>query len=178
MITTNINGTDKFIRNELSEITIREFEYICKILVTETDYVERYIRIFSIFGLSTDDITTIEAKLFLDLIKQFNMASWTNEVFVKEIVLDGRTLQSYTGSKYVLSIRDLSKIEQYIKANRENYVAEMLAVIYKEVTAPKELWYDKDHIDNKILLFRSFATADIAIPYINLIMNDIIKNIL
>ena len=177
MITLNINGTDRLIKNQLSEMSIKEFEEICSILTIEQDYIERHIKIFNILGISDSDINDIEPKEFIRIAKEFNITSWTGNEFVKEITIGDRIFQSYSGTKYVLSIRDLSKIEQYIKKDRQNYIVEMLAIIYKEVGVPKDKWYDKDHLEDKISLFKDNLTADIAVPYIELIMNDVIKNI-
>lgn len=174
MITYNVNGAERFLRNNLDEITIPEFEKICLSMTLDADdYFDRYINIFSVIGMTTEDIETISPNEFVDLIKKFDITKWENTIFQKEIVADGRTFEAYRGDKFILSIRDLAKIEKYIKNDKEKYLGEILAVIYKDTSVSKELWYNDKHIATKAELFREHIKADVVLPYINLILNDV-----
>ena len=174
MITFNVNGVDKQLRNDLNELTIPEFEKICLSMTLDADdYFDRYINIFSVIGLTIEDIETIAPDEFISLIKKFDITKWDSTEFKKEIVIGDKTFEAYTGDKFVLSIRDLSKIEKYIKLDREKYLAEILAVIYKDKSVAKELWYNENHIAGKAQLFRDNVKADVVLPYVNLILNDV-----
>ena len=177
MITYTINDTEKQLRNKLSEIKVLEFEQILYILNNESDFFDKYINIFSVLGMSTEDIETITPKEFIKITKEFNISDWNSTEFIREVTVDGKKYQSFTGDKFVLSIRDLAKIEKYIKLDKKFFFGELLAIIYKDHSVSKELWYTESTIKDKAKLFRDHLTADIILPYVNIIVVDIMTKI-
>lgn len=178
MLTTTINGAERQMRCQLNEITLDEFERLCQALNEETEEVfERYIKVFSILGLSDDDVDLITIEDFKQLIRQFADIPWDNNDFVKELHIEGKVYTSYTGDKYTLSIRDLSKIEKYMKKDKFRYIGEMMAIIYKDKSISKDKWYEEFHIKETAEVFRRSVTADFVLPYINLILKDIVATL-
>lgn len=177
MIAITIDGVEKQLRNELNEITLPEFEQICEITQREIDYIDRHSEIFKIIGLTYDDLEVIDASDFIQLCKDYNKTFADSTLFVKDIEIDGKTYTSYTKDKFILSVRDLGKIEKYIKAKPLGFLGEMLAIIYKDNSVPNSLWYTDDYIKLKAELFRNNLKADIAIPYLSLIYNDLFKKL-
>lgn len=178
MIDVNINGQTKHIKSELKEISIDQFERFCALLLNDAgDILDRYMNIFSILGLSDDDIDLITPAEFLVITKQFIAIEWDSSEFVREVTIDGKTYVSYTGEKYVLSVRDLAKIEKYVSAKGDAYMAEMMAVIYKDPTIDRDKQYEQTHIEDKAKIFRKSMTADILFPYLSLIQNNIVTTL-
>lgn len=177
MIDITLNGITKQLKNELIDISIADFERVCVILNKSDSVFERYINIFQCLGLTVEDIDGISEDDFLFLVDGFIRTRWEATEFVKELTIDGKIYTAFTGDKFVLSIRDLAKIEKYVKFNQEKYLGELLAIIYKDLTLPKEQWYDEKYISEKAELFRNNITANIVLPYTNLILSNLITKL-
>lgn len=175
MLKAIINGVEKEIKSELNEISLEDFEKICVCLTKEfEDSFEKHLEIFSILGLSEEDIDSIIPVDFLNLVRLFRSVPWESSNFVNEITVEGKTYTAFTGEKYTLSIRDLAKVEKYIKRDKTKYIGELIAIIYKDKSLTKEEQYSEETITKNAELFRKNITADIALPYINLILKDVV----
>ncbi len=178
MINLTINGQPKQIKNLLTELNILEFEQLCAILNENIeDVLDRYIKIFQVLGLSESDIDDMDTKEFLRGIKEYGATLWEEDEFKREVVVKGKKYSAFTGDKFTLSVRDLAKIEKYIKQNGTKYMGELLAVIYKDTSADKSLHYDEKHISYKADLFRKNMKADVILPYLNLILHDVVDKL-
>lgn len=179
MITVSINGQSKQIKGHLEEITIDEFERLCRVILEEReDIIDKHLDIFSVLGMSEDDLNMITPDEFVETLKQFRSLDKDVKDFQKEITIDGKVYSAYTGDKFILSVRDLARIEKFIKIGKHKFVGELLAVIYKDNTLSKEANYNPDYIAEKAKLFREKMTADVAYPYLNLITKDLTNTIL
>lgn len=179
MINVTINGQPKEIKGHLSEITVREFEKLCTIVLEDrSDILDKHLEIFAVLGMSEADIDLITPAEFLEVVKQFVLLDNGIKDFQKDIVVDGKTYQSFTGDKFVLSVRDLARIEKYIKLkDGKLFVGEMLAVLYKDPLLSKDENYKPEYLTEKSELFRDKVMADVAYPYLNLITKDLTTTI-
>lgn len=178
MINVTINGKTRSMKNALNEITVAEFEQLCVILNgDDEDVFDRYLRVFSVLGLTDEEIDVITPDEFLTLTKAFTDEDWESVEFKPTIEVNGTIYTAYTGEKFKLSVRDLAKIERYIKQDNNKYMGEMLGVLYKDLSLSRELQYDEAHIKAKAELFRANVTADVVLPYINLILKDIVTKL-
>lgn len=174
MIKVNINGQERDMKIALNEITVSEFEQLCIILTeSDEDILDRYLKMFSVLGLTDEEIDTITPADFIALSNKFSSENWDAKDFKQTIEINGVIYTAFTGAEFKLSVRDLSKIEKYIKQNKSRYMAEILAVIYKDLSIDRTLHYDDSHIKSKAEIFRTSVTADTIIPYVNLILKDI-----
>jgi len=57
------------------------------------------------------------------------------------------------------------------------YMGEMLAVLYKDLQLDRTVHYEDAHIKAKAELFRTKVTADVILPYVNLILKDIVTKL-
>jgi len=178
MLTIKLESETIEIKSDVKEMNIDVFEKICGIFDNKKyDQIDKYIEIFKVLGLTEDQIGQIDAYYFIDLVKEFNLTKAEQPDFTKEIIIDGFTYQAFEKEKFVLSVRDLAKIENYIKKDNIKYIGEMLAIIYKRTDLTKVEHYTDAHIKFKADLFRKELKADIALPYLVLLSNKIIKSI-
>lgn len=178
MINVNINGQSRELKGHLSELTVREFEKLCTITLEErTDILDKHLEIFAVLGMSEEDVDRITPDEFLEVVKQFVLLDQGIKDFQKEIVVDGKTYQAFTGEKFILSVRDLSRIEKYIKLKSGLFIGEMLSVIYKDPSLTKEENYKPESLAARAELFRDKVMADVAYPYLNLITKDLTTTI-
>lgn len=179
MINVTISGQEKTIKGHLSEITVREFEKLCTIVLEErSDILDKHLEIFSVLGMSEADVDAITTAEFLEVVKQFVEMDKEIKDFQKEITVYGKVYQAFTGDKFVLSVRDLARIEKYIKLkNGSLFIGEMMAVIYKDPTLTKEENYKPEYLTQKSELFRDKVMSDVAYPYLNLITKDLTTTI-
>ncbi len=178
MLTIKINDTEKTVPNQANELTIPQFESICQLSMLPTDdYIERYITIFEILGITPDETEQIDTEDFMNAIKQFNLTKWDYSNFVPEIKIGDKIYRAFTGDKYVLSVPDLSKIEHFIKKNPKVYLAEMLAIIYKDIELDKKTNRQDDVIITRAKLFREELKAEVMLPYVTLILNKVVTQL-
>ncbi len=178
MINVTIAGSSKTIKGHLSEITIRDFEKLCTIVLEDrSDILDKHLEIFAVLGMSETDIDLITPAEFLDVVKQFTLMDNEIKDFQKEISVDGKTYQAFAGEKFVLSVRDLARIEKFIKLKNGLFIGEMMAVLYKDPLLSKEENYKPEYLTEKSELFRNKVMADVAYPYLNLITKDLTTTI-
>lgn len=178
MINITINGQSKQIKGHLEEINVAGFEQLCKIVLEERDdIIDKHLEIFAVLGMEESDIDLITPAEFLEVVKQFTLLDKEIKDFQKEIIIDGKTYQAFTGDKFILSVRDLARIEKYIKLSPLAFIAEMLAVIYKDPLISKDDNYKPEYLAEKSILFRRSVMSDVAYPYINLITKDLTTTI-
>lgn len=178
MIQIEINGQKRTMNNAINEIKVAEFEQLCVILNgDDEDVFDRYLRVFGVLGLTDEEIDVITPSEFIDLTKTFTDEDWECKEFKPTIEVDGVVYTAYSGSEFKLSVRDLAKIEKYIKQDNQKYMGEMLAVLYKDLSLDRSVHYEDAHIKAKAELFRTKVTADVILPYVNLILKDIVTKL-
>lgn len=177
MLNIKIKENERQIKNRLVELTIEDFEKLCKTILEEEDIIDKYLNVLSILGMVEEDLDLITPEEFLTIIKQIKIFEENIIDFKKELIIDGKTYTAYTGDKFILSVRDLAKIEKQVKNKDYKFMGEILAILYKDLTLSKEQQYNKDYITARAELFRKKVTADIIYPYLNLIVKDLTTTI-
>lgn len=178
MIQIEINGQKRTMNNAINEISVAEFEQLCVILNGEDeDVFDRYLRVFAVLGLTDEEVDSITPCEFIDLTKTFTDEDWECKEFKPTIEVDGVVYTAYSGAEFKLSVRDLAKIEKYLKQDNQKYMGEMLAVLYKDLALDRNVHYEDAHIKSKAELFRTKVTADVILPYVNLILKDIVTKL-
>lgn len=167
-----INVRGKEVKNQFDELTVKEFETISNILKNNNlDYIDKYLTIFEIIGLGeeTDNITTDE---LVDLIKQLEFSTIEN-VFTKEVEINGFKYVAYSGDEFKMLAKDFSLIENWVN-NNDNYMARVLAIIFKREDLSKIEHYTEAHLKLKTTLFENLLIKDY-ISYMLYIDNSVIK---
>lgn len=175
MITINYGEDQYTIKNNLDELTIKQFETICGWINDENiDYIEKWINVFVYLGIPQDVVDDFDATTFKSIIQEFNITSIDKHEIYKELIINGTTFISYD-DKFKLTVRELALIESYCKLDKIKYIAEVLAVIYKNPDVDKSLRYDPAHLKYKASLIRDNITAEKSIPILEFISKQVIK---
>jgi hypothetical protein len=174
----NINFEDKTytIKNQVSELLIKDFEHICSILNDkEKNKIDKWSEIFIYLGLPEEVVDEFDSFAFINIIKEFNLIDVEGEDFAKEIILDDKTYIAYE-DKFKLTVKEMSLIEYYVQKNENRYLGEMMAIIYKHPDYDKTINFDKAHIHFKAELIRKQITTNKAIPFITFLSKRLIKD--
>ena len=153
---------DREIPNKMSELTIEQFEKISQILNNqEFDNVEKYVEMFKYLGIDEklwDDYPFSE---FIELVKTFNLDSYTPSEPVATIELEGYT---YT-AEMRLSVKETKLIEKIVNGKPNNYISDILAIMFKRSDLSNTEHFADAHLKHKAKLFRS-QKAELCVPYI------------
>lgn len=167
---------DKTIPNELTELTIQQFEDITTIHGDkEMEIIEKHLKVFALFGLTDDDFDNTSIEDFKMYVKQFNTLNKKIKI-KKSIVIDGYKYTGVAGKEFMLSVKDTKFIEKILTSKHKGYISEILAVLFKRNDLTKTEHYDSAHIKHKAKLIRELK-ADIALPYMVQITQKLSKNI-
>jgi hypothetical protein len=178
MIQVQLTNEAIEIKNDITEYTISEYEKIVTLFNNKSlDYIDKYIEVFKISGMTEDQIAELDATYFISLVKEFNLLHTIDTDIVQTIELDGYEYKCFEdGKKFILSVRDLAKIENFIKRNQTEYLSDMIAVLYKRTDLTKVEHNDDAHIKHKSKLFKNL-NANITLPFIKLLVQKVVKNI-
>lgn len=176
MVKINYNGESYEMKNQLEELTIGEFEKISNLLNNEQNKIEAYMDVFSILGVPQEIIDELDYDEFVSVINSFEFTAPKLE-YRQSFELDGYTYVSYTGEEFKLKVKDMSLCEKYVVQNPEAYIGEMMAILFKRNDLTKNEHYENIHIKHKAKLFREHVTADIALPFIAMFSEKLIKNV-
>lgn len=153
---------DREIPNKMSELTIEQFEKISQILNNkEFDNVEKYVEMFKYLGIDEklwDDYPFSE---FIELVKTFNLDSYTPSEPVASIELEGYT---YT-AEMRLSVKETKLIEKIVNGKPNNYISDILAIMFKRSDLSNTEHFADAHLKHKAKLFRT-QKAELCVPYI------------
>ena len=177
MIKLKFNRKIYQFKNKLNEFTIGEFEKICEIMNQQGSTIEKWFNVFELLGIEEDILNNIDIEDFIKLIKDFNLnAKIFKGDIKKEIILNDIKYIAYE-DKFRLTVKETALIESYIQKNDNRYLGELIAIVYKNPELQKDLHFNKAHIHYKAELIRKEITADIAIPLINFLSKQLIKNV-
>lgn len=153
---------DREIPNKMSELTIEQFEKISQILNNqEFDNVEKYVEMFKYLGIEEklwDDYPFSE---FIELVKTFNLDSYTPSEPVASIELEGFTYNA----EMRLSVKETKLIEKIVNGKPNNYISDILAIMFKRSDLSNTEHFADAHLKHKAKLFRT-QKAELCVPYI------------
>ena len=143
---------DREIPNKMSELTIEQFEKISQILNNqEFDNIEKYVEMFKFLGIDEklwDDYPFSE---FIELVKTFNLDSYTPKDAVTSIELEGYT---YT-AEMRLSVKETKLIEKIVNTKPNHYISDILAIMFKCTDLSNTEHFADAHLKHKAKLFRN-----------------------
>lgn len=153
---------DREIPNKMDELTIEQFEKISQILNNqEFDNIEKYVEMFKFLGIDEklwDDYPFSE---FIELVKTFNLDSYTPKEAVTSIELEGYT---YT-AEMRLSVKETKLIEKIVNTKPNHYISDILAIMFKRTDLSNTEHFADAHLKHKAKLFRT-EKAELCVPYI------------
>lgn len=180
MIEYSYNGTTEYLKNELSEITLKEFITIVEKQKDNEGDVEYYLTTFELLGLSKELCDAIDTTNLFKLINDFKESLICNGTFIKEVEIEGYKYTantSFINDEFVVNGRDFAKIESKMKVDEFGWIGYALARLFKREDLTDVEHKDETHIKNKKKLFLEHVTMDVALPYILGVTNDYINNI-
>lgn len=176
MLKINVNNESYTIKNKLDELTIAEFEKICFILNNEAiSKITKWSQIFVYLGLPEEIVDEFDSFAFIDIIKQFNLNEFDVAEPIPSIEIDGETYVSFT-DKLKITVKEMGLIEAHIAKNKDFYIGELMAILFKKEGIGKEIHYMDNHIKVKAKAFRNKVTADKCIPFIGYLSKKMINN--
>ena len=179
MIKINFNGKEFEAKNQPSEILISDFEKISTILNDiSRDEIDKYIEIFSILGIPEEIIDNMDYDEFVAVIKTMQDNFVIDSSFKKEFEINGYTYRAYDGDEFKLKVKEMSLIETYVKKNETKFIGEMMAIIFKRTDLSKTEHFEPAHIKHKADLFREYLSAEIALPYVGLLSQKLLSNLM
>lgn len=155
---------ERDIPNKMDELTIEQFEKVTEITNNkELDNIERYVKIFEYFGVKESewDENEVELSDFIDKVKEFNSSKYEKKDAVESIELEGYT---YEG-QLKLSVKDTKMIEKIIGRKTNNWISDLLALMFKRTDLTATEHYADAHLKHKSKLFKQLK-AEIAVPYL------------
>jgi hypothetical protein len=163
-------------KETINELTVKDFDNMQKILNNDKlDNIDKWLQIATVFGEDENKLDEYDVDDILNFINKIKNQKFDNElVMIKNIEIDGYNYVAYTEDVYKMKAKDLSVIETYLK--KDNYMAYILAVIFKREDLTKKEHYDDAHIKHKSTLFDEFLIKDF-IPYFNYIIDKVSKKI-
>lgn len=160
---------DREIPNKMSELTIEQFEKISQILNNqEFDNVEKYVEMFKYLGVDEKMWDDYPFSEFIELVKQFNLDSYTPQEAVTSIELEGYT---YT-AEMRLSVKETKLIEKIVNSKPNHYISDILAIMFKRTDLSNTEHFADAHLKHKAKLFRS-QKAELCVPYIMFVTEKI-----
>lgn len=167
----------KEIKNLASEMDIQTFEKVSSFINdNKSETFEKWINIFVYLGADESEINEMDFNDFRKCVKEFNEArEQIKPVYTKTLEIDGYTYQSYD-EEFKLSVRDLKYIEKSIKKDPANYLARMMAIIFKRTDLTPTEHYADAHIDFKAKLFKK-QNAELVIPFVAYVGNKLNETI-
>jgi hypothetical protein len=165
---------NKEIANELSELTIQQFEDITAIHSNEKlDNIEKHLEVFKYMGVPEAEDMDFED--FKEAIRLFNTAKVPDGVLLKRFEENGYTYQAYE-TEFKLTAKDTKHIEKILGNKHKGFISEALAVIFKREDLSKTEHYTDAHIKFKAAIIRQM-TAEVAVPYLVAIADTINKQV-
>lgn len=154
----------KELPNLSSELTVKQFSKVNEILAQQIEPIEKWYQIFESLGAIESEIDDMDFNQFKEAIKEFNIAENKDTEILQTLEIDGYTYKAFE-TEFKISIKDLKKIEKAVKEKPYNYIADMLAVVYKRTDLTNAEHYENAHIKHKSKLF-SELKANVALPIV------------
>lgn len=157
----NIQGNK--IPNTPSEMTLGEYEEVTSILNNKhTEISEKYVKIFTKYGVELDYLNNLGFQEFANLIKEFSAIDKPNFEFVKAFEIDGYEYRAFE-DVFDIKVADMKEVDRCFKM--EKYICRLMAVIFKRTDLTSKEHYAPAHIKEKSKIFKQIS-AEICIPYL------------
>jgi hypothetical protein len=181
MINVQFDGIEYHIKNEVTEFNVGEFERITLLINDETtSSLTRWTNILNSLGLPLDVIDNFDTFDFTKIINEFNgnQNDYSKYKYVEVITLqDNEYKLRLVDGELKLTVREMRIIEGLIKDNKDIYLSNILAVIYKRDDIQKDLQYDMAHIKYKSELISKLVTSDVVLPILSYLSDKLNKEI-
>jgi hypothetical protein len=165
---------NKDIPNELSELTIQQFEDITAIHSNEKlDHIEKHLEVFKYMGVPEAEDMDFED--FKEAIGTFNSAKVPEGILLKTFEENGYTYEAYD-IEFKLTAKDTKHIEKILAHKHKGFISEALAVVFKRTDLSKTEHYTDAHIKLKAKIIREMP-AEVAVPYLVAIADTINKQV-
>jgi hypothetical protein len=166
------------LKTKPEEITLGLFKKMLEVQDEHFGDFNYYLNVFSLLGLSDEYIDNMDSNALFTTIKDFQDDFQIDDITMKNtIVIDGYEYKSYD-DKFVIKAKDFANIEKQMKLGNHNWIIYAMAILFKRVDLTNKEHTDKAHIEHKMNLFKDNVTMDIALPYIYLISNEYMDNIM
>jgi len=179
MIKYTYQGKEECLKNLFSEITIEEFEKTAA-LNEGTQFYAYYLDAFEILGFSKELCDSIDTDNLIEIIKDFKKIVKQPKKLKHEFKLDGHTYEAFD-AKSSVNARDFADVQklmyQFAVNNDYKWVSEAMAIIFKRTDLSATEHKDKSHREEKANLFKIHMTMDYALPYVDKLSAEYIKNI-
>lgn len=177
MIQKTFNGVAYELPNKPEEVRLSTFEKMYLIMQDNSlGSFDRYMRIFSLFGLPEDVSGDIDEMELVDLIREFNKVTIPTNQLVKTIEVNGRTYTAYD-EEFKFKAKDIVEIERAAMKGVLNFPSFILAVLFKDDALTKIEHYTSAHLQHKAKLFSDNLNTDVAIPYLARVAEKTLKAI-
>ena len=144
------------LKNNISELTIGEFEKLCEILNKQENPTKQMTEIMVMLGIPQSIIDEMDINDFNDILKELDYDS-SNTELLPSFEFNGKTYVNNPNG-FKLSVRNNMLIEEAIDANPIKYMAEVMAILY--------LIDGEENTRETIQMFRDEMPATFVIPII------------
>jgi hypothetical protein len=166
----NIAGVD--VPNTVHELTIEQFDKLNKINTEQLEGLDKWIKKFVYLGVPEEAFDDMTLEDFKTAVREFNEGAEDNDAIEYSVEIDGFT---YTASEKI-GVKDLSMIEKAWKADRSEFTAECIAILFKREDLSKNEHYSNSHIKHKKALFKKQKCA-FAVPHIVKVSELLIQSV-
>lgn len=170
----NIKGVE--MKNLLSDFTIKEYEVLSGIFNSDAPTISKYIDIY-VIGSDIKDENILSELSFNTLKEYIESISVNEESFEIQRVIEidnRRYISTKDEDEFEFKAKDVELIEKAIKKDKDKYILEMAAIIFKDDQLGYKEHYDQNHINHKKVLF-SKLSASIIQPYVSLLLENILQ---
>mgnify|MGYP000208026769 CR=1 FL=1 len=176
MLKINYEDKSYSIKNSLEELLIKDYEKIASILNNEDKLtVDKWSEVMVYLGVPQDIVDDFDAFAFRDIIKQFNIIDINKSEILPTINVDGKEYVAFEET-FKLTVKELALIEKVAQKNKDMWVGDVMAIIYKNPDVDKNMRYDNAHLKYKAELIRENVTADKSLPIIDYLSKRLIKD--
>lgn len=180
------------LKNLPSEMTIGHFEKLCELTGRKVydpqhpendyhyeDHVSKWEEVFVFSGLPQEEFDKMDSDELGKAVKEFNSMSETMDVkdAPRVLMVGGKTYKVVgfeDGEEFKLLAKDQKRIKQFMNANPNRCIAEMIAVIFQDTELTDAEHKADAHVKHKANIFRKELPAINAVPYIMFITKKIV----
>ena len=164
---------DKQIPNQITELTVEQFETITTINSdSDLDPIQKHLKIFEYLGVPESDFNDTDVEDFIKIVKDFNTHSQEEYPTIDTLEHEGYSYKA----EMKMTVRDTKLIEKYSIHKQKNYLAMILAVFFKREDLSPVEHYTEAHLKHKSK-FLAKQPAYITLPYLTFIHGKIKRQV-